>query len=93
MMLWDMANLSIVSCVYGYTVISSSVILVTSGGFAVSGLTATSQVGVENVMCPMNATTAADCSFVSPAQSLQCIDGFSSAAGVRCVQGMRRLPP
>ena len=59
-----------------------------TGGYAVSGLIATSPVGVENVMCPDNVTSAANCSFVSPPQSLQCA-GFSNAAGVRCVQGLK----
>ena len=57
-----------------------------SGGVAMDGLTPTAQVAAENVMCPINATSGFDCSFVSPPTTPRCYDN-SSAAGVRCVQG------
>ena len=57
------------------------------GGTAVGGLTATSPIGVENVMCPSNATSPAQCTAVAPPETSRCFGG-SSAAGVRCTQGM-----
>ena len=57
-----------------------------SGGVAVRGLIPTSQPALENVMCPSNATSASNCSFVSPPISSRCYGNFS-AAGVQCIQG------
>ena len=51
------------------------------------GLDSTSPPAFDNVMCPSNATSALDCSSVSPPTSPRCFkDG--SAAGVKCIQGM-----
>ena len=57
------------------------------GGVAVRGLTATVPAGLDNVMCPSNATSALNCSFNIPPVSPQCYGNFS-AAGVRCIQGI-----
>lgn len=54
-----------------------------------SGLTATAQVAIENVTCPTDAMSIENCSFVAPPQTLQCASAASSAAGVRCVEGVR----
>ena len=48
---------------------------------------ATAPPGLDNVMCPSNATSALNCSFNIPPVSPQCYSNFS-AAGVRCVQGV-----
>ena len=63
-----------------------------SGGTAVGGLRATTPVGVgvENVMCPSNATSPAECAAIAPPEMPRCF-GNSSAAGVRCTQGMHRF--
>ena len=58
-----------------------------SGGIALQGLTTTAPPGLDNVMCPSNASSALDCSFNSPPVSPQCYGNFS-AAGVRCIQGI-----
>ena len=58
-----------------------------SGGTAVSGLIPTAPIGVENVMCSSNATSAAECLAVAPPESSRCYGSFS-AAGVRCIQGL-----
>ena len=57
------------------------------GGVAVLGLTPTSQPYFDNVMCPSNAASVSDCSFDVPPTSPRCSES-SSAAGVRCIQGM-----
>ena len=56
------------------------------GGIAVGGLAATAPIGIENVVCPTNVTSASQCSSNSPVTS-RCFNDFS-AAGVRCVQGV-----
>ena len=56
------------------------------GGVAVSGLTATAPIGVENAECPSNAVNASQCSGDIPPRSPQCFSNFS-AAGVHCIQG------
>ena len=48
---------------------------------------ATAPPGLDDVMCPSNATSALNCSFNIPPMSPQCYGNFS-AAGVRCIQGM-----
>lgn len=58
-----------------------------SGGSALGRLRATTPIGVENVMCPSNATSPAECAAVAPPETSRCF-GNSSAAGVRCTQGM-----
>ena len=58
-----------------------------SGGVALRGLTATAPPGLDNVMCPSNATSALNCSFNIPPISPQCYSNFS-AAGVRCIEGV-----
>ena len=57
-----------------------------SGGTALSGFTATAPIGVENVMCPSNATSPAECEAVAPPETPSCYSDFR-AAGVRCIQG------
>ena len=52
-----------------------------------SGLGTTAPVGVEDVMCPSNATSASECNATSPPMTPRCFGNFS-AAGVRCIQGV-----
>ena len=56
------------------------------GGVAVNGLIPTTTIAIENVTCPDNATSASNCSVVSPPVSPRCFSGIG-AAGVRCIQG------
>ena len=51
------------------------------------GLIATAPTGLENLMCPSDATSALNCTFVSPLVSSRCYNNLS-AAGVRCIQGL-----
>ena len=55
---------------------------------AVVGLTATTPIGVENVMCPSNATSPAECEVIAPPESRTCRYSDFSAAGVRCIQSI-----
>ena len=50
-----------------------------------SGLIPTTIIAIENVTCPDNATSASNCSVVSPPVSPRCFSGIG-AAGVRCIQ-------
>ena len=61
-------------------------LFVSSGGTALSGLRATVPIGIENIVCPSNATSPAECEAVAPPESPTCYSEFS-AAGVRCIQG------
>ena len=61
-------------------------LIYTAGEVALSGFIATTDIGIENVECPSNATNASECSGVTPPQSFRCLSNFS-AAGIRCVQG------
>ena len=58
-----------------------------SGGTALSGLRPTAPIGIENIMCPSNATGPEECPAVVPPENPRCFGG-SNAAGARCTQGM-----
>ena len=89
-MLWDIVNHSFVSLYIARSPVvdmasRSSLIPVyySSGGVAVRGLIPTSQPAIENVMCPMNATSTSNCSF-SPPITPRCFESFN-AAGIQCI--------
>ena len=84
---WDTANLSIVYLNILYYAIQVSIIAgYFIGGVALSGLTATTAIGIEDVKCSSNSTSVSECSGTAPPQSSQCLSNFT-AAGIRCSRG------
>ena len=84
---WDTASLSIVCPNILYCAIQVSIIAgYFIGGVALSGLTATTAIGIEDVKCPSNSTSISECSSTAPPQSSRCLGNFT-AAGIRCSQG------
>ena len=69
--------------------IYASIVLHIAGGVAVSGLAATTSVGIEYVECPRNSTfpNTSQCSGTTP-QFSRCLSNFS-AAGIHCIQGQQ----
>ena len=81
---WETANLTIVCFITCYE--QKKKLIHTLGGVALSGLTATTSIGIENVECPSNPISVSECSGTIPPQSPRCLSNFS-AAGIRCIQG------
>ena len=73
-----------------FTIYSICFAAYVSGGTALSGLQPTAPIGVENIMCPSNATGPEECPAVAPPENPRCFGG-SNAAGARCTQGMLAL--